>query len=68
MNTLNRRDMIQLSAAGSLGAVIGDVGFSAQKIAADALSAEAQIKTRMFWTWDRADCRRCRRQPAELLH
>ncbi len=52
MSTLNRRDMIQLSTAGSLGAVIGDVGFSAQKIAADAPSAEAQIKTRMFWTWD----------------
>ena len=57
MSTLNRREMIQLSAAGSLGAVIGDAGFSEQTIAADAPSAEAAsgeapIKTRMFWTWD----------------
>ena len=57
MNPLNRREMMQLSAASSLGAVISEAGFSKRALAADAPPAQAAtgegpIKTRMFWTWD----------------
>lgn len=57
MNKLNRREMIQLGAVGSMGALIGDAGLCPALIAADARSAEAAagespIQTRMFWTWD----------------
>lgn len=59
MSTLNRREMIQMSAACGLGAAIGvgEAGSSQQVMAADAPSAQAAagkspIQTRMFWTWD----------------
>ena len=56
-STLNRREMIQMSAAGGLGAVIGAAEFSGSVIAADpraavAATGKSPIQTRMFWTWD----------------
>ncbi len=57
MSKLNRREMVQMSAACGLGVVIGEAGFSDQVIAADppsvqAATGESPIQTRMFWTWD----------------
>ncbi len=54
MNTLNRREMLQLGTACSLGALVGEVGFSSAAAAPSAKPAtgEPPIKTRMFWTWD----------------
>ena len=54
MNTLNRREMLQLGAACSLSALVGEAGFSSAAAAPSAKSATGQppIKTRMFWTWD----------------
>ncbi len=57
MGSLNRRDMLQLSAACGLGAAIGEASVSGPAIAAG--SADESVKpkqtpitTRMFWTWD----------------
>ncbi len=57
MNTLNRRELIQWSAASGLGTMISGAGLAGQALAADAPSkkspsAESPITTRMFWTWD----------------
>ena len=56
MGVINRRDMLQLSAACGLGAAIC-TPTSNQAIAATSIEAAADektlpIKTRMFWTWD----------------
>ena len=57
MSTLNRREMIQRSAACGVGAVIGEAAFSEQALGDDVSSAQrangaSPIQTRMFWTWD----------------
>ena len=57
MNTFNRREMIQMSAACGMGAVIGEAGFSERALGAEASPAQgtsgaSPIQTRMFWTWD----------------
>ena len=57
MSKLNRREMVQMSAACGLGVVIGEAGFSDQVNAAgppsvQAATGESPIQTRMFWTWD----------------
>jgi len=74
MGALNRRDMLQLSAACGVGAAISEAAFSKQAIACDSASApavqnESPIKTRMFWTWDHStECFRCRGQFDKLQH
>lgn len=57
MHTLNRREMIQATAACGLGAMIGEVPDSGRAVAAEPLAprplnSDSPIKTRMFWTWD----------------
>ncbi len=57
MSTLNRRELIQRSAACGLGTVIGEAGFSKGTLGAETLSEQqpivaSPIQTRMFWTWD----------------
>ena len=57
MSPLDRRKMIQVSAACGMGAVMGGAGFSEQALGANASrpqrpGGELPIQTRMFWTWD----------------
>ena len=57
MMPLNRRGMLQLSAACGLSTAIGEEAISEQAIAADSVIApsiqeQSPIQTRMFWTWD----------------
>lgn len=57
MTTMNRREVLQLGLAGSVGALIHEPGAAGQGIAADAPAEEAAggaspIQTRMLWTWD----------------
>ena len=56
MSALNRRDMLQLSAAFGVGAAFSEAAFAQQtptvNAAAPAAENESSIKTRMFWTWD----------------
>lgn len=57
MGAINRRDMLQLSAACGLAAALSEVASSEETLDADSALASANrkpvpIQTRMFWTWD----------------
>lgn len=55
MNPLNRREMMQVSAACGVGAALAKTGSGAMPTAAAGAAGnapEGPIRTRMFWTWD----------------